>query len=107
MVLMDLEIGGDRPLVPTVGLFVAAALEAHTEQIETIETRTEARARARALGAMRARWYAAMWRVGEVLLDDDGNELRLFIGGPSLSETQAQGRPLRFRVRQPRGNASS
>lgn len=103
MILLDFEIAGDRPSVPIARSRAVEALEVEIEiDTETQEHARSARGRGRALGAMRVQWYAAIWRVGAVLaskelLDfDDGNELPLFIAGPSLIETQAQDRPIRF-----------
>ena len=107
MMLLDFEVEGDRPLVPIARPCV-------------IETRGAApEPPGRALGAMKARWYAAIWKVGEVLalkelleFDDNNGASTLYRTAGALDHEGAasilvQGGPLRFRVRLPRGNTGS
>ena len=101
MIPLDFEIGLDRPLVPIEGpgaVRFVVQTETNARERRAVEPGT-------ALGAMNAWWYAAGWRVREVLalkelLDFNGwNGLRACTAGGSSIETQAQGRPFRFRVR--------
>jgi hypothetical protein len=54
MRMLDFEVGDDRPLVPIAGPCARASASA------TQEPTRSAAAPGRALGAMKARWYAAI-----------------------------------------------
>lgn len=84
MILLDFEAA-------TLGLWSRSQVRVPSRS----RPRSQPAAPGRALGAMNARWYAAINRkVGEVLalkelLDFDDGKRAFFIAGPSLIETHA------------------